>query len=273
MHVAAIGGTGDLGARVVAELAARGDTVTSVSRHAPRVGSLAAATIGERVAHRVADVEKGTGLAEALAGAEVVVNAFGDRRGRASAFVGGARNLLGAEAAAGIRHHVEISIVGTDRSAFRYHRVIAEKERVVAGGPIPWTVLRATQFHTLVARLFRAAGRVGLVPTGTGTLQPVAPSTVAEHLAAAAHHDPAGRLPDLGGPRVQTVAELARDWRAAHGGIRLPLPLPRFGAAGEALHSGILCTADGHGEGPTFAAWLAAEPAAPPVPGDAKAQR
>src|SRR5262245_40561386 len=144
MDIAVIGGTGHVGALVVAELAARGDTVRVVSRSAPGPGAR-----GANVEHRRADLATGEGLTAALDGADAVVNAVGDPRGRPEILVEGTRRVLEAEAKAGVGHHVAISIVGTDRSQIGFHKATAAQERVLIDGPVPWTIVRATQFHTL----------------------------------------------------------------------------------------------------------------------------
>jgi uncharacterized protein YbjT (DUF2867 family) len=136
--------------------------------------------------------------------------------------------------------------------------VKVEQEGVVAAGPVPATVLRATQFHTLVAGFFAAAARLGVRPRLAVPLQPVDPRVVAVGLADAVHAGPAGRLPDLGGPRRQSAAELADAWSRATGRGRVPVRVPLPGPAGRALRSGALCAdADGTA-GPDFATWLAA---------------
>lgn len=254
MQIAVIGGTGHLGARVAEELAARGHAVRTVSRTAPPAGRLA-----DGVEHRHADLATGAGLDAALAGAAVVVNAVGDRRGRAEVLVDGTRRLLAAEARAGVEHHVAISIVGADRSRFRYHRATVAQERAVIDGPVPWTILRATQFHTFIDELLAAAAKRRLLPRGRGLLQPIDPGVVASWLADAVDAGPAGRLPDIAGPEVLTVSALADQWRRGRPGRLLPLPVDRLGAAGRALRGGALIDRDAAVGGPTFAQWLERE--------------
>lgn len=258
MDVAVIGGTGVLGRLVAAQLAARGDAVRLVSRTAPAAGSPAAALVAAGAQHRAADLRSGEGLAAALAGVDAVVDASNDARAARQTLVEGGRRLLAAEAAAGVGHHVAISIVGCDRTPLGYYRAKTEQEQVVASGPVAWSLLRATQFHQLVDGLFAGAARAWLLPVSGARVQPIDPAVVAVRLADAAHAGPGGRLPDLGGPRVQTLAELAAAWRAGHAGrrlLRLPLPLPP--RLGRALRDGALTTPDGAADGPDFAQWLA----------------
>ncbi len=136
-----------------------------------------------------------------------------------------------------------------------YYRAKVAQEQVVTGGPVAWSLLRATQFHQLLDQAFSAAARLRLLPGGAAQVQPIDPAVVAARLADAVHAGPGGRLPQLGGPRVQTLSELAAAWRAAHG-RRLPVvPLPLPPRLGRALRGGALTTPEGAAEGPDFAQW------------------
>jgi uncharacterized protein YbjT (DUF2867 family) len=252
MRVAVIGGTGGLGRLLAAGLAARGDEVRVVSRHAPR------APLADGITHRRADLASGDGLAEAVAGVEAVVDAVNELRRARAVLVGGTRRLLEAEAAAGVAHHVAISIVGCERVPWSYYDAKAAQEDVVAAGPVAWSLLRATQFHPLLAGTFAAAARWRLVPTGRALLQPIDPAVVAERLVAAVHAGPAGRLPDLAGPEVHTLTELANAWRAADRRGLVRVRVPFVGRVGRALRAGGLTAPAAAADGPTFAQWLAA---------------
>jgi uncharacterized protein YbjT (DUF2867 family) len=250
MRVAVVGGTGSVGSIAVEELAARGDEVRVLSRSAP-------ATAPARVSHRAVDLVSGEGLADALDGIDVVVDASNGRRDAEAVLVEGNRRLLDAEQAAGVRHHVGISIVGCDRVPMGYYGVKVRQEEVIAAGTVPWTLLRATQFHTLIAWLFESADRMRLLPTGAAKVQPVDPREAARRLADAAHAEPAGLLPELVGPRIQTLSELAAAWRAARPRARLPLRLPMLGQTARAIRAGGLCDPDIAGAGISFEKWLA----------------
>jgi len=250
MRVAVIGATGVLGRLVATELAARGDEVISVSRSLPRD-----AVIGSE--HRRADLATGVGLEGALAGAEAVVDAANDSsRHAATVLVDGTRRLLEAEAVAGVGHHVAISIVGCDRVPIGYYRAKTGQEEAVAAGGVPWTLLRATQFHQLVAGALASAARARLQPRGPFQLQPIDPALVAARVADAVHAGPGGRLPAIAGPEVATLTQVAEAWVARRAGRLLPLPLPAIGKAGRALRGGALCDRAAAVPGPTFAAWL-----------------
>jgi uncharacterized protein YbjT (DUF2867 family) len=259
MRVAVIGGTGGLGSLLVAELAARGDAVRAVSRNAPADGALP-----DGVEHARADLARGDGLRTALDGAEVVVEAANDRRRAREVLVDGTLRLVAAEADAGVRHHVAISIVGCDRVPHPYYQAKVAQEQALATGTVPWTLLRATQFHTLPAAAFAAAARLRVLPRIAVPLQPIDTAVVARRLAELAHGEPAGRVADLAGPRVETLAELAEAWRAHAGRALLPLPLPprALGKGAREMAGGRLTDpAAANHDGPAFAQWLAARPA------------
>ncbi|HKB50846.1 MAG TPA: NAD(P)H-binding protein [Solirubrobacterales bacterium] len=249
MKVAVVGGTGVLGAPLVAELAARGDEVRVLSRGAPKNPPAG-------VSHRPVDLISGEGLAEALAEVEVVVDAANSTAKPGEVLAEGTRRLLRAGADAGVRHHIGVSIVGCDRVPLAYYKVKVEQEAAIAAGEVPWSLLRATQFHTLIAWAFGQAGRFGVVPTGSARLQPIHPPVVAARLAEVAHAEPAGRLPDVAGPEVQTLSELARAWRGA-GHRALPLRIPMVGRIGRPLSEGALCNPAAASDGPSFERWLA----------------
>jgi uncharacterized protein YbjT (DUF2867 family) len=250
MKVAVVGGTGVLGKPLVAALAARGDEVLALSRRAPR-------KLPEGASHRRIDLTEADGLAEALDGIEVIVDASNSSpRNAAPVLVEGCKRLLRAGAAAGVRHHVGISIVGCDQVPIPYYKVKVEQERAIAAAELPWTLLRATQFHDLLAWAFGRASRFGLVPTGRARLQPVEATVVAERLVELTHSAPAGRVADLAGPRVETLSELAGAWRrAGHRG--LSLRIPSLGRIGRPVSGGALCDPAAAVGGATFEEWLA----------------
>lgn len=249
MRVAVIGGTGELGAPLVAALAANGDEALAVSRK-PTAGMPAGAS------HRPADLISGDGLAEAVAGADAVVDASNSLREAGEVLVAGTRRLLRAEAEAGVRHHIGISIVGCDRVPLAYYRAKVEQEEAIAAGEVPWSLLRATQFHQLIAGGFEKAARARVLPTGRARLQPIDATVVATRLAEAVHAEPGGRLADVAGPEVQTLTELARNWRRARGRALLPVRIPTVGRIGGPLREGALCDPAAATPGASFGRWL-----------------
>jgi uncharacterized protein YbjT (DUF2867 family) len=246
--VAVVGGTGTVGAPVVGALLARGATVRVLTRG--RDGVPAGAE------HRRVDLTTGEGLAAALAGADVVVDTANSTKKSKVTMVEGTARLLEAGAAAGVGHHLTISIVGIDEVPTRYYADKLAQERAVVDGPVPWSILRATQFHQLLDMGFGYAARFGLRPTGAGRLQPVDPRVVAERLADAALAAPAGRLPDVAGPKVATISELSRAWASARGRHPVPLRIPAIGKAGKGLAAGKLCAPANAAGGAGFEEWL-----------------
>lgn len=255
MKVAVVGGTGVLGRLVVGELAERGDEVLVLSRSRP------ATEMPRGASHRRVDLASGEGLDAGLAGVEAVVdasNAPPAPRGKArEVLVGGSERLLRAERQAGVRHHVAVSIVGCDRVPMTYYGAKVAQEEVVAAGSVPWSLLRATQFHTLLDWAFASAARFRVLPTGTARVQPIDPAAIAVRLADVTHGDPAGRLPSLAGPAVETLSELARTWRQAKGRSLLSVRIPMIGRRGRALRAGGLCEPGAAAAGTrTFEDWL-----------------
>jgi uncharacterized protein YbjT (DUF2867 family) len=249
MTVAVVGGTGTLGSLVVADLLGRGERVAVLSRRDAGVPAGAE--------HRRVDLTSGEGLDLALEGVRAVVDAANSQKGAKETLVEGTRRLVEAGARAGVANHVTVSIVGIDRVPVSYYKVKLAQEEALEAGAVPWTLLRATQFHQLLDSAFATAARFGVRPTGSAKVQPIDPTVVAARLAEAALAAPAGRLPDIGGPRVQTLTELSATWVAARGKRRIPLRVPAVGKAGKALAAGGLCDADGAAPGEDFAEWLA----------------
>lgn len=246
--VAVVGGTGTLGAPVVRHLLAKGATVRVLSRNATDVPAGAE--------HRRVDLSSGEGLAEALAGATVVVDAANSNKAAEDVLVAGTRRLLEAGTAAGVGHHLAISIIGIDQVPMKYYRAKLAQEQAIESGPIPFSILRASQFHQLVDMVLTAAARFGVRPTGAAKVQPIDPDLVAARLADAALTGPAGRLPDIAGPKVQTLSELSRAWAMARGRHRLPLRVPSWGKMGKAVAAGALCDPAAATPGEDFAEWL-----------------
>lgn len=262
MRVAVIGGTGGLGSLLVAELAARGDVVRAVSRRAPAEGTLPAG-----VEHARADLASGDGVREALDGVEAVLDASNERRRARDVLVDGTLRLVAAGADAGVRHHVAISIVGCDRVPHPYYEAKVAQEEALAGGTVPWTLLRATQFHTLPAGVFAAAARMRVLPKVRIPLQPIDTGVVARRLAELLHAGPAGRAADVAGPRVEPLDEMAAAWRTHDGRRLLPLRIPprALGKGAREMAEGKLTDPAAATDGPTFAQWLAARTSAAPA--------
>lgn len=203
-EVLVTGGRGSLGRRVVNRLRDAGREVRVLSRS------------GRPAAVR-GDLLTGEGLEQAVRGVNTIVHCASSPRKTRQIDVEGTERLLRVAARMGVSHIVFISIVGVDRNQhFPYYRMKLESERVIAQSPVPWTILRATQFHEFVLRIIRFLERlpIMMVPKDF-LLQPIETGEVADRLVELALSEPMGRTPDVGSPEVRTAAELARAYLEA----------------------------------------------------------
>lgn len=206
------------------------------------------------------DLLTGEGVAAALAGVDVVVHCATTLRGRKD--VTTTRVLLDA-AQAGRPHVVYISIVGIDRLAMGYYRGKLASELLIERSGLPYTILRATQFHDLLVTIFRLAAKLPVLLIPDIRFQPVDVRDVAARLAELAQGEPRGRVDDMGGPEVRDATDLARVYLAAAGklrpvrGFRVPGKLFATAAAGAN-------TTPDHADGTiTFEDYLTDRPADP----------
>ncbi|HVA59531.1 MAG TPA: NAD(P)H-binding protein [Mycobacteriales bacterium] len=242
------GGTGGLGSKLVPLLRARGDDVRVLSRSSAGT-------------HR-GDLTSGVGIGDAVAGAELIVHAGSDTRRLGKADLAQTRHLLGAATAAGCRHLLFISIVGVDDHPFPYYRRKLRCEQEISASGLPHTVLRATQFHELLAMLLRVAERLPVAPLPTVLpFQPVAAEEVAERIAELIHGDPAGRAEDFGGPEVLTLGAMTQTWRAHRGRPRRTVPLRVPGRSYRAFRAGRHTCPDHAAGHQTWADFVSALPA------------
>jgi uncharacterized protein YbjT (DUF2867 family) len=244
MRIAIAGGTGTLGRHVATELTGRGHDVRVLSRSSAQ--------------YRV-DLSTGEGLAAALAGCDVLVDASNSQsaKGAAKVLAEGSRRLIEAEQAAGVRHHVCISIVGIEQLPVGYYKVKLMQEAVVHQGDVPWSIVRATQFHELAAAAFGAAAKYRLLPGLRFSVQTIAAADVAKAVADVAEGAPLGGRTDVAGPEVCQVRELAAAWRAATGRSAMLVSVPLPGKIGRALRAGALTAPESAVPGgTTFADWL-----------------
>ncbi|WP_314254880.1 SDR family oxidoreductase [Streptomyces sp. DSM 40907] len=212
------GGTGTLGVLVVDRLRNAGHEVRALSRHAPQYP---------------VDLLDGSGLDAATAGAEVIVHCASNTRGGGKDDETATRNLIDAARRAGtVTNIVYISIVGVDVVPLGYYRTKLKVERLLEASGLGLTILRTTQFHDLVAQLVDTAAKLPLVPVPSGVrVQPIAVGEVADRLAELAVPTPSGRVPDMGGPEIRTLPDLARTYLTATGRHRRVVPLPLAGKA------------------------------------------
>jgi uncharacterized protein YbjT (DUF2867 family) len=229
------GGSGTLGRAVVRRLLDLGHPVRALTRRGSRP------VLAEWV---TGDLATGAGLEGALAGVTAVVHCASDPRNPGSDIEGTAR-LIEAARRAGVRHLVYVSIVGIDQVPLAYYRAKLRTERLVQQSALPWSILRATQFHQLVAGLLGALARLPVLPAPAGLrLQPVGAAEVACRLADVALRQPVGRAPDMGGPEVREVGDLARVYLRARGLRRPVLALPVPGRVAAAIRRGALLVPD-----------------------------
>ncbi len=242
------GGTGTLGRPLVERLLADGAVVRVMSRRPRKAGD------DRPYEWAVADLGNGEGLGEAVQGAGAIVHCATDGR----TDVRQMRRLIHeAHHSGGNPHLVYISIVGVDRIPFFYYKQKLAAERLLESSGLPWTIQRATQFHDLVAGMTLAQRRLPAVFTLPGLrFQPVEVREVAARLAEPAQAAPAGRVPDMGGPEVQTAHRLAEATMRAAGWHRRVVSLPLPGKTSAAFREGHnLCPEQAAGTG-TFEEYL-----------------
>ncbi len=208
------------------------------------------------------DLASGVGLAASLDGVEAIIDVSNPthlaREAAAEYFTTVTARLHETGRTAGARHLVVLSIVGVDQvPGFGYYQAKVAHEAAALAGPLPASVLQATQFHEFAGQMLRRTrrGPVALVPRMR--VRPVAARTVGEALVAMAAGDAVGDAGALGGPEEEDLVEMARRF-ASRRGLRVTvIPVRVPGPAGKAMRSGaLLPTPPAHLEGPTFGAWL-----------------
>ncbi len=224
MRVAVAGGTGLIGRHVVSLVEQAGHEPVVLARS------------------RGIDITTGAGLDAALAGTQVVLDVSNvttlSKKRSVRFFTAGTARLLEAGSRAGVAHHVVLSIVGIDRVGWGYYAGKLAQEELVHAGNLPWTVLRATQFHEFAGQLLdRSPGPLAVVPRVR--VQPVAASEVAARLVELALGPAVGRAPDMAGPQVRELVELVRQVARARRQRRLVVPV-RIPGGGAAARGGLL---------------------------------
>lgn len=233
------GGTGTLGGQVLPLLREAGCQVRVLSRRRRPAGAWMEVLSG--------DLATGEGLDAAVEGVAAIVHCAGSAKGDEVK----ARNLVRAALRAGAPHLVHISVVGcdripvvgrADRLLFGYYASKVAAEEAVTTSGLPWTILRATQFHDLILTMARGMARLPVIPVPAGfRFQPVDAGEVARRMAELSLGEPAGRVPDVAGPTVHAMSELVRGYLAATGKRRAVVHVPMRGAAARALREGANC--------------------------------
>jgi uncharacterized protein YbjT (DUF2867 family) len=197
MKIVVIGGTGLIGSPLVKMLEERGQEAVAAS---PSKG---------------VNAVTGEGLAAALAGADVVVDVANspsfDDEPVMNFFDASTRNLLAAEATAGVKHHVALSVVGTERLlSSGYFRAKMRQETLIKAGSIPYTIVRATQFFEFIASISYSGGNGQVVHLPTALMQPIAAADVSAALAEIAVQPPVNGMVEIGGPEKFQMFEIVR---------------------------------------------------------------
>jgi uncharacterized protein YbjT (DUF2867 family) len=222
------GGTGTLGRLVVARLRTAGSDVRVLSR---RDGDV------------IGDLATGEGIAAAVDGAETIVHLAGSAKGDEDK----ARHLVEAALQAGRPRLVYISVVGadrvpirsrTDRAMFGYYGSKHAAERIIAESGLPYTTLRATQFHDLVLTMARGMAKLPVIPAPGLRFQPIDAAEVADRLVELTLAPPAGLVEDMGGPRAYPLADLIRGYLRAMRKHRAIVRVRPPGGAARALREG-----------------------------------
>jgi uncharacterized protein YbjT (DUF2867 family) len=207
MKIVVIGGSGLIGSNVVNRLRQGGHEVVAAS---PKSG---------------VNTLTGEGLAEALAGTQVVVDVANspsfDAKAVLAFFETSGRNLLAAEKAAGVRHHVALSVVGTERLLESgYFPAKLAQEKLIKGSGIPYTILRATQFFEFVGAIVQSGTDGDAIRLSPALIQPIASDDVAAALADLAVAPPLNGTVEVAGPEPLPIDKLARQFLAAKGDSR-----------------------------------------------------
>ena len=232
MKIVVIGGTGLIGSRVVRNLEARGHTAVAAS---PQTG---------------VDTVTGAGLAEVLAGADVVLDvanapSWADDDVMAF-FTTAGRNLAAAEAAAGVGHHVLVSIVGTDRlTGAGYMRAKVAQEEIAAASGVPYTIVRSTQFYEFLRGIADAGTDGNIVRVTPATLQPIAADDVAALVTDAVLATPVNGIVEIAGPTATPLSDLVTELLAADGDGRVVIVDPHAGYFGAEIDDASLTPGPG----------------------------
>jgi len=228
------GGTGTLGRHVTPLLVDAGFTIRMLSRNAHE------STDG--IEFVTGDLVQGTGVEAAVDGVEVILHLAGGPKGDDVA----TRHLVDAAAKAGVRHIVYIGVIGADKLPIGYFKAKFAAEQAIIESGVPFTILRAAQFHDLALKTARGMAKSPIIPAPGGIdWQPVDAREVAARLVELTRGAPARRVPDLVGPTVYPMAELIRGYLKAEGKRRVFLPVRVPGKVGRAYRAKENLTIDG----------------------------
>lgn len=244
MKIVIIGGSGLIGSKLAARLRHAGHEVIAAS---PSTG---------------VNTLTGEGLKEALAGARVVVDVANSPSFEDEAvlrfFQTSGRNLLAAEAEAGVAHHIALSVVGTDRLlASGYFRAKQAQEDLIEASPVPYTIVQATQFFEFLGGIANAGAAGGAIRLSNALVQPIAAEDVAAALAEIVTEPPSGGRVEIAGPEAVPLDDLVRRFLAATGDAREVVTDAEAAYFGVRLDDRSLTPAAGARLAPTgFEAWV-----------------
>ena len=260
------GGTGHLGRDIISRLTSRGHRVRVLARN-PRPD------MDPGIEWIKGDLATGAGVDRAVAGVDTVVHAathspaaqrgrlrIGDfRSSPTDVDLDGTRQLLAAARQTGVEHFMHISIVGVQQSRLPYSRVKAAAEDLVRGGTTPWSIVPATGFYWLLARMLDRMADQRLWPLPSNlSMQPCDATDFAGYVVDCLDDGPRGVRDDFGGPQILSLVEMARQYQAARGVHRrvLGLPLPGFAVRAAGPQT---CPQGRHGK-TTWSEWLGNHP-------------
>jgi uncharacterized protein YbjT (DUF2867 family) len=221
------GGTGKLGGHVVPLLRAAGHPVRVLSRHSrpPKDG----------VEYLAVDLLQDQGIEPAVTGVDTILHLAGANKGDDKL----TQNLMRAAAKAKVKHIVYISVIGADTMPLGWFKTQLAAEKAVTESGIPWTMLRAAQFHDIVLDMAQKMAKMPVIPVPGGLqFQPVDLREVAPRLVELTLGAPAGLVPALAGPKVYPMDELLRGYLQARGKRRPLMPMRMPGKAGKAYRAG-----------------------------------
>ncbi len=246
------GGTGVLGSELRPRLIAAGRRVRIMSRRAPRPGE------DQGVEWAQANINSGEGLAAAVEGVDVILHAASAGLGDSyQTDVVGTQRLLDAARQAGVGHFLYISIVGIDQIDFKYYHHKLEAEKLIEQSGLPYSILRAPQFHDLVDKLLGMLVRLPIAFLDTRIkVQPMDEGEVADRLVQIVQAGPSGRAPDIGGPEIRRMDDMARSWLRARGVRALIIGVPFPGGLWSGMRKGLNTMPDNPQGSITFEQWL-----------------
>lgn len=262
LRILVTGATGTLGREVMKAGSVAGYTMRGQSRRGRRTAEIERTAKGHEANQRIewvrADLATGAGVSESLRDVHVVIHAATDPQNARAVDQAGTEHLLEEAKRHRIGHLIYASIVGIDVIPLPYYAHKLAAERTVTSGPVRYSIVRFTQFHTLIASLIEAANRLPFVLLLPKRLrfQSVAPAEAATRLIHCIERGPSARLKDFGGPQILTLEGAAATWKRVRRIRKLLLPVPAPGQLAKAFRSGGNIARGGDRGSVTWEQWL-----------------